>query len=45
MAQQTNIHVNCFMARDDTLCHSMSKMHIVGEGTGALRLEEFYIYD
>ena len=45
MAQQTSIRVNCFMARDDILCHSISKMHIVGEGPGALSLEVFYLTD
>ena len=40
MAQQTSILVNCFMARvwvgDDTprSCHLISKVHIVGEGSG-----------
>ena len=33
MAQQTSIHVNCFMPRGwHTSCHPNSKMHIVGEG-------------
>ena len=37
MAQQTSIHVNCFMAGDDipciTIC-AISKVCIVGEGLG-----------
>ena len=31
MAQQTCIHVNCFLAGDNTMCHSILKMHIVGK--------------
>jgi len=35
IAQQTSIHINCFMAgRWQTSCHPTSKMHIVGEGPG-----------
>jgi len=35
MAQETSIHVNCFMAGGwHTLVHPISKMHIVGEGPG-----------
>ena len=35
IAQQTSIHINCFMARGwHTSCHPISKMHIVGEGPG-----------
>ena len=41
IAQQTSIHINCFMAGGcHTWCHPISKMHIVGEGPGnSLRLE------
>ena len=32
IAQQTNIHINCFMAGGwHTSCRPISKMHIVGE--------------
>ena len=35
IAQQTSIHINCFMAGGwHTSCHPISKMHIVGEGPG-----------
>ena len=35
IAQQTNIHINCFMAGGwHTSCHPISKMHTVGEGPG-----------
>ena len=35
IAQQTSIHINCFMARRwHTSCHPTSKMPIVGEGPG-----------
>ena len=35
IAQQTSIHINCFMAgRRHTSSHPISKMHIVGEGPG-----------
>ena len=35
IAQQTSIHINCFMAGGwQTLCHPISKMHIVGEWPG-----------
>ena len=35
MAQETSIHVNCFMAGGwHTLVHPISKMHIVGAGPG-----------
>ena len=35
IAQQTSIHINCFMAgRWQTSCHPTAKMHIVGEGPG-----------
>ena len=35
IAQQTSIHINCFMAgRWHTSSHPISKMHIVGEGPG-----------
>ena len=35
IAQQTSIHINCFMAGGwHTSCHPLSKMHIVGEGPG-----------
>ena len=35
IAQQTGIHINCFMAVGwYTSCHPLSKMHIVGEGPG-----------
>ena len=35
IVQQTSIHINCFMAgKWYTLCHPISKMHIVGEGPG-----------
>ena len=35
IAQQTSIHINCFMAGGwHTSCHPISKMHIVGEGSG-----------
>ena len=35
IAQQTSIHINCFMAGEwHTSCHPISKMHIVGEGLG-----------
>ena len=38
IAQQTNIHINCFMAGGwHTSCHPISKMHIVGGGLSALR--------
>ena len=34
-AQQTNIHINWFMAGGwHTLSHTLSKMHVVGEGPG-----------
>ena len=33
IAQQTSIHINCFMAGGcHVSCHPISKMHIVGEG-------------
>ena len=39
MAQQTSIHANCFMARRwHTSCHPVSKVHIVGEGSGVTPL-------
>ena len=31
MAQQTSIHVNCFTARDDTLCAALSQKCILWE--------------
>ena len=35
IAQQTSIHINCFMAGEwHTSCHPILKMHIVGEGPG-----------
>ena len=34
IAQQTSIHISCFMAGGHTLCHPISKMQIVGEGPG-----------
>ena len=35
IAQQTSVHINCFMAGGwHTSCHPISKMHIVGEGPG-----------
>ena len=35
IAQQTSIHINCFMSGGwHTSCHPISKMHIVGEGPG-----------
>ena len=35
IVQQTSIHINYFMVgRWHTLCHSISKMHTVGEGPG-----------
>ena len=35
IVQQTSIHINYFMVgRWHTLCHSISKMHSVGEGPG-----------
>ena len=35
IAQQTNIHINCFMAGGWHIsCHPISKMHIVGEESG-----------
>ena len=38
IAQQTSIHVNCFMAGGwQTSSHLISKMHIVGGGLSALR--------
>ena len=39
MAQQTSIPVNCFLAGGwHTLCLPISKVHIVGEGPGAIPL-------
>ena len=35
IAQQTSIHISCVMAGGwHTSCHPISKMHIVGEGSG-----------
>ena len=35
IAQQTSIHVNCFISRGwHTSCHPISKTHTVGEGPG-----------
>ena len=35
IAQQTSIHINCFMAgRCHTSCHPISELHTVGEGPG-----------
>ena len=35
IAQQTSVQISCFMAGGlHTLCHPISKMHIVGEGPG-----------
>ena len=35
IAQQTSVHINCFMAGGwHTSCHPISKIHIVGEGPG-----------
>ena len=37
IAQQTSIHINCFMAGGwHTSCHPISKMHIGGEGPGEI---------
>ena len=33
VAQQTSIHANCFMTEAHILCHSISKLHIMGERT------------
>ena len=48
IAQQTSIHINCFMAGGwHTSCHPISKIHIVGEGPGdtpsALRYPSYLI--
>ena len=35
VAQQTSVHIHCFMAGGcHTLCHPISKLHVVGEGPG-----------
>ena len=35
IAQQTSVQINCFMAGGwHTLCHPISKMHVVGKGPG-----------
>ena len=48
IAQQTSIDIDCFMAGGrHTMCHLISKMHIVGEGPGeipsALRCPSYLI--